>query len=377
MFKINNKMKFKALSILGTVLLLLSCNGPKEIKVTVTNDSDLSREAETVEILMKDLTAYNPDITADNAVVTDSHGRQLPVQVYTERTSQEKLIFQATIAAGETKIYTISAGHREKFDTLACSRHIPGNENSYVYENNLVAGRIYGPDLKYPRTLGSDIWVKSTDRILMDEWIENDGRNHQHEETIECYESGNTLGGGACAPYVGDKIIIGDNWDTQHIICNGPIRTKAVFTYDDFEVNRKSCRVTRELTLDADSRFLKISTWFNCNVDELPVVLGAVQHDVISRTDGDHYIAITERAPDIDAEIYIGLVIDAAEKNVTSGTMDGHAVLKAVATPGKRFDSWTGSGWSHGSIRSSSQWSQSVKDFAYAQAHPLKVTVGD
>jgi hypothetical protein len=33
-------------------------------------------------------------------------------------------------------------------------------------------------------------------------------------------------------------------------------------------------------------------------------------------------------------------VVDAAEQDVTAGTMDGHAVLKAVAIPGKRFDVW-------------------------------------
>ena len=68
--------------------------------------------------------------------------------------------------------------------------------------------------------------------------------------------------------------------------------------------------------------------------------------------------------------------MNAAEQGVAAGTMDGHAVLKAVATPGKRVDVWTGSGWSQGGIASAEQWASAVKDFAFAQAHPLKVTVG-
>ena len=114
--------------------------------------------------------------------------------------------------------------------------------------------------------------------------------------------------------------------------------------------------------------------------DSLDVVLGAVLHDVIARTDGDHYIAFTEKAsdsadPDADGDISVGLVVDAEETGVEAGTMDGHAVLKYTVTPGKRADVWIGSGWSKGGIESPEAWAEMVADFAYAQANPLKVTV--
>ena len=197
---------------------------------------------------------------------------------------------------------------------------------------------------------------------------------------MDCYKVDNTLGGGALAPLADGKIVMGDNYETYNRICNGPIRTKVVFTYKPFDVDGHQVTLKREMTVDANTNFIKISNWYNAASDKLPVVLGAVLHNVLSRTDGDHYIAFTEKAsdsadPDADGNIHVGLVVDAAEQDVTVGTVDGHAVLEYNITPGKRADVWTGSGWSKGGIATPEEWAEMVEDFAYAQAHPLEVTV--
>lgn len=364
-----------------SAVCLLSCSSRQAVTVVVENDSELPRTCETVELDFKALASEVEGLTEDNAVVLDAEGVQLPVQVYTERHGRELLIFQATVPAGGTMEYTVTAGVREPYDTLAYSRYVPERADDYAYENNLVAGRIYGPALADPRTFGPDIWLKSTDRLIIDEWYAKNDYHHNYGEGMDCYKVANTLGGGALAPYVGDRIIIGDNYAEQERICNGPVRTKAVLKYDEINVDGNLLTTVKEISLDANSRFLKTSTWFDAvSIQEIPVVLGAVMHDVVARTDGDHYIAFTEKAsdssdPERDGNISVGLVVDAAEQGVEAATMDGHAVLKAVATSGKRFDVWTGSGWSQGGIESPEAWADAVKDFAYAQAHPLKVTV--
>ena len=234
--------------------------------------------------------------------------------------------------------------------------------------------------LQDPRTLGPDIWLKRVESLVVDKRYELNDYHHDHGDGMDCYKVANTLGGGALAPYADDKIVLGDNYETYNRICNGPIRTKVLFTYKPFKVDGNTVTLKRELTVDANTNFIKISNWFNAPVDELPVVLGAVLHDVLDREDGDYYIAFTEKAsdsadPDADGNISVGLVVDAGEDDVEAGTMDGHAVLKYNITPGKRADVWTGSGWSKGGIESPEAWNKIVKDFAYAQAHPLEVTV--
>lgn len=361
--------------------LMMSCTSGAGVKVLVENDSELARSNETVELDFSALASEVKGLTEENAVVIDAAGKQVPVQVYTERHGEELLIFQATVPAGETVEYTVTTGEREEYEMLVYSRYVPERADDYAYENNLVAGRIYGPALADPRTFGPDIWLKCTDRLIIDEWYAKADYHHNYGDGMDCYKVANTLGGGALAPYVGNKIILGDNWASQERICNGPVRTKAVFEYAAFDVDGKKVSAVKEISLDANTRFLKTSTWFDAaDMQDIPVVLGAVLHDVVARTDGDHYIAFTEKAsdtpdPDRDGNISVGLVVDAAEQGVEAGTMDGHAVLKAVAVSGKRFDVWTGSGWSQGGVESPEAWAQMVKDFAYAQAHPLKVTV--
>lgn len=359
--------------------LMISC-GSQDLKVSVENASDLDRVCETVELDFGNIIASHPEITADNVVVTDAAGVQIPSQVYTEDYGMVKLIFQATVQAGKTAEYTVKAGERESYDTLVFSRYVPERLDDYAYENNRIAGRVYGPALEFPRTLGPDIWTKSVETLVVDKRFALNDYHHDHGDGMDCYKVDNTLGGGALAPYSGDKIILGDNYETYNRICNGPIRTKVVFTYKPFDVDGHQVSLKRELTVDANTNFIKVSNWYNAASDKLPVVLGAVMHNVVSRTDGDHYIAFTEKAsdsadPDADGDIHVGLVADASETDVEVGTMDGHAVLKYNITPGKRADVWTGSGWSKGGIPTAGEWAGIVKDFAYAQAHPLKVTV--
>ncbi len=359
--------------------MMISC-GSRDLKVSVENASDLDRVSETIELDFGNIIAEHPELTAENVVVLDAAGAQVPSQVYTEDYGMVKLIFQATVPAHQTAEYTVKAGERETYDTLVFSRYVPERLDDYAYENNRIAGRVYGPALEDPRTLGPDIWLKRVESLVVDKRYELNDYHHDHGDGMDCYKVANTLGGGALAPYVDEKIVLGDNYETYNRICNGPIRTKVLFTYKPFSVAGYQVVLKRELTVDANTNFIKISNWFDAPADELPVVLGAVLHDVIDREDGDHYIAFTEKAsdsadPEADGNISVGLVVDAAEENVEVGTMDGHAVLKYSITPGKRADVWTGSGWSKGGVESPEAWAKTVKDFAYAQANPLKVTL--
>ena len=360
-------------AVIATAAVLVSCKC--EQKIIVSNDSELSRKAQTIELNLNDLKG----VTAENAVVTDAEGIQIPSQIYTDAEGRTLLLFQTDVNAGETVEYVVRPGERAVFGTRAYSRYVPERLDDYAWENDLVAGRIYGPALSSPRTFGCDIWLKCTDRLVIDDWFKKMDYHHNYGEGMDCYKVAGTLGGGAIAPYSGEKIIIGDNYATQQHICDGPIRTEAVFTYDAIDVNGRQVTATRTVSLDAGCRFVKSVMTFNFEGEEgLPVVLGAVLHNVIGREDGENFIAFTEQAsdssdPERDGNISIGLVLGADAAG--TGTLDSHAVVYGTALPGQPLTSWAGSGWSQGGVESQETWAQEVKDFAYAQAHPLKVTL--
>ena len=122
--------------------LMISC-GQQDMKVSVKNSSDLDRAAETIELDFGNIMASHPEITAENVVVTDAAGVQIPSQVYTEDYGMVKLIFQAAVPAGKTVEYTVKAGEREAYDTLVFSRYVPERLDDYAYENNRIAGSAY------------------------------------------------------------------------------------------------------------------------------------------------------------------------------------------------------------------------------------------
>ena len=366
--------------------LLTSC-GQGGHNITVTNDTDLDRYCETVEISQASLGDLNPYTVA----IVDEAGNAIPSQVYTDIAGNTSLLFQATVPAQSEKTYTIAEDKQGAYDTLAYSRYVPERMDDYAYENNLVAGRIYGPSLEDPRTFGSDIWLKCTDRLIIDEWYEKADYHHNYGDGMDCYKVANTLGGGALVPYAGDgeKLVIGDNYATQIHVCDGPVRTEAVLEYAPFKVGDKMVSATRVLSLDANSRFVEWATTFHCeDADSIDVVLGAVMHDVVGKKAELNWIAFTEKAsdsadPDRDGNISVAVVYDKAELDdnpyYTSGECSNggekHAVIITREPVGKAITTWTGSGWSQGGIESQESWAQLVKDFAYAQQHPLKVKV--
>ena len=370
---------FNFMAAASAAAVLVSCANAGQ-NILVSNDSDLARTNETVELSFAALQNGDDALTAENVIVLNYLGKQVPCQVYTEMDGEQVLVFQADAAEHSCVKYTVKAGEREPFATVAYSRHVPERMDDYAYENNLVAGRIYGPALADPRTFGSDVWLKCTERLVIDEWFQKMDYHHNYGDGMDCYKVANTLGGGAAAPYCGEKIIIGDNWATQEHLCDGPVRTKAFFTYNAINVNGKPVTALREISLDANSRFVKSTTWFNAETDSLPLVLGAIQHDVLHRADGQNWIAFTEVAsdtkqPEIDGNISIGLVLSPDLNPEGTGTLDSHAVIKTTAAAGAPVTVWTASGWSQGGVESPQAWATLVKDFAYAQANPLKVEI--
>ncbi|MDD6252690.1 MAG: DUF4861 family protein [Bacteroidales bacterium] len=355
----------------SSLLLLIGCG--TEVKVTVTNGTDIPRVNETVTARV------SPGWKNRDFIVEGSGGVRIPYQVMDSNGAGCDIIFQASVGSQTSATYTIRKGSPDKFDTLAYSRYVPERKDDYAYENNLIAGRIYGPALSDPRTFGPDVWLKCTERLIVNEWFAKGDYHHNYGDGMDCYKVANTLGGGACAPYCDTTIILGDNWAAQEHICDGPVRTSASFTYPEFEVDGAKVTAERTLSLDANTRLIHWTTVFNSDRDSIDVVLGAVLHDVLAISSNGNSIAFTEKAsdsrnPERDGNISIGLILDPAYKAAFK-VMDGHAVLAFRVKSGEAVNYWTASGWSQGGVESPEAWEEYVSTGAAALASPLKVTV--
>ncbi len=364
--------------------LVMSC-GKSEYKVTVKNTLDIDRANETVEIALKTVKG----VPAESATVLNAEGEQIPCQTYTNAAGQAVLLFQATVPANSQAVYTVAKGVREDFEPQAFSRYVPERADDYAYENNVIAGRIYGPALDDPRTYGSDIWVKCTDRLIVDEWYEKDDYHHNYGDGMDCYKVDNTLGGGAWAPLDSDfEIVLGDNYASYNHLTDGPIRTEAVLEYNAVPVDSVEVSATRILSVDANSHFVKSVVTFHYEGDHIQTALAAIKHDVGEVYAGDNWVAFTEPAsdsadPKTDGDISIAVVYaPAADAGEDSGYVasdiigeKGHAGIAVFNTESDTYTGWTGSGWSQAGIASPEAWKDLVADFAACVLNPLQVTV--
>jgi hypothetical protein len=222
-----------------------------------------------------------------------------------------------------------------------------------------------------------DVWVKSTSKLIINDWFAKNDYHHNYGEGMDCYKVGNTLGGGALAIVDGEKLLLSGNYTTQQCTMNGPLRTSAEFEYAPVEVGGQSVVMHRTITLDADSRFTRQEYVFDGFDGEIEVAAGVVLHDVKARTDGDNYVAITEatsdtKDPEHDGNISLAVVLEGGN---ASADVDAHAVVTRRVKAGDKIVMLNGSGWSQGGVANHAEWQAQVARAAESLAQPLSVVV--
>lgn len=368
----------KKLFLWIAALSLASCAG--KIRVDVTNNTSVERDDETVEIAWSELASLE-GLTPENVVVLDDEGEQVPSQViFHGRTEPQALIFQVDADPMSTERFHIIKGTREAYPVEAYGRHVPERYDDYAWENNKVAYRLYGPALETsPEKLitpGIDVWVKCTDRLVIDEWFAKGDYHHNYGDGMDCYKVGVTLGAGASLPFTDGRLwMMGHNYRTQQTLDNGPIRTTVKLTYAPFEVAGTQVSLTKYISLDANRRFNRMENVYEGDFSQMPVAAGFVRHDVKQVATGEGWMAMVEPASDSkdpvrDGDIYQGIVLPGAE--MLPDTV-GHAVAVKTVRPGEGMVYYSGSGWSQGGVDDMQDWLETVREQYATVVTPLEV----
>ena len=370
--------------LLAAAWLLASCAGTQTLTVEVTNPTDVDREAATVEVAWQQVAAL-AGVTPENVVVCDADGEQIPSQVvYCGETEPQALIFQTDVDGLETAAFTIAAGVREEYPAKAFGRQVPERYDDYAWENNKVAFRLYGPALETAPgemliTPGIDVWVKCTDKLVIDEWYAKGDYHHNYGDGMDCYKVGRTLGGGSSVPFVDGKIfLLPHNYQTCRTLDNGPVRTSVELVYAPFAVDEThTVGLTKIITLDANQHFNRMDCIYTGDFEALPVAAGFVRHDVKQTVTGDGWFAMCEAASDSDdpvrdGDIYGAVVWNGAE---VLPEADGHAVAVKSVRPNEMLTYYAGTGWSQGGVEDMADWVERVNEVKVAAETPLKVVV--
>lgn len=376
----------KAGLFLLACLFLMACATEKKLDVTVTNHSSLDRTEEIVEVPWQNVAGKLALADGAQIIVVDQAGKQLPYQLVKNGNAEvQYVIFPATVAAGQSAVYSIKAGIPQQFEAKVYGRFVPERKDDFAWENNKAAFRMYGPALEATGEIsnGIDIWVKKTDKLVIDKWYKDDlagvaSYHEDHGEGLDFYKVGRTLGLGALAPYSNDTIWLGNNFTRYEVLDNGPLRVTFRLSYAPFEVDGKTVTETRTISLDANSQLNKVVEHFDMEAPSMIVASGIVlrpeEGGSMEYDAQKGYTAYAE--PKVEnGVIYVGVVSPVGFTEVKDGC--GHLLSLNEYKKGSDYVYYTGGGWNQAGFTTPDNWFTYIKDFAAKVQQPLSVTIGE
>lgn len=380
----------RVIYLLFAAVLLASCNSkPKEMTVTVENPSDFDRTTDLVELSLDAVKAKVTLAEGQVYVVKNTKGEVIPSQV----TYDGKLIFQSDVKANETVSFTVSAGEKQEFKAQTFGRFITERKDDFAWENDRVAFRIYGPALiaSDGPSNGLDIWYKRTNDMKIDQWYKDDiagtaSYHEDHGEGLDDYKVGRSLGAGAMAPFVNGKLWLNENFASQELLENGPLRTTLKLTYNDLDVDGKAYSETRTFSIDAGSQFSKVIQEYGVTED-MTVAAGIAKraaNDTIIFSPEKDYIIYREPSEKA-GPVYLGLVFPAGIDSMVVDTYkvanaktkkdDTFSHVLAVATykANQPIVYYTGYGWSKFGFADEAAFQTYTSNFSKGLKQPLVV----
>ena len=381
-------MKLLAYFILACAVTACTAT-PKSVSISIQNPSAYNRSQEIVEISLDSLKS-RISLTDDHTyVVKNQSGDIVPSQV----TYDNKLIFQSGLTANGQGVFTIEGGKNPEFTPKTYGRYIKERKDDFAWENDKVAFRIYGPALvpiDGPSN-GIDIWYKRTGDMVIDKWYKNDlagvaSYHNDNGEGLDDYSVSRSLGAGAMAPWVNDKLWLNQNYANQEMLENGPLRTTFKLTYNDIEVAGKKFAETRLFSIDAGSQLTKVVQSYNTS-EPITVAAGIVLRDIkdqVITSAEKGYIIYPEPGTPKASGVFVSIVLPSGIKSITTDTYEAknpagrsltyrHTLALTDYQPGKPLTYYTGYGWTQFGFPTTDTYKAYIENFVAALKKPFTI----
>jgi hypothetical protein len=334
-------------------------------------------------------------LTGKVYIVMNQQNKVIPSQI----TYDGKLIFQTDIKAKEILSYVVKTGIQPVFYPKVYGRLITERKDDFAWENDRVAFRIYGSALipiDGPSN-GLDIWYKRTNNLIIDKWYKDEidrvrSYHDDHGEGLDDYKVGRTLGAGAMAPFENDSLVLNENFVSQELFENGPLRTTFKLTYKDIMMDGKTFGESRTFSLDAGSQLTKVTQEYGVR-DTLTVAAGLVKRAKDDEAysaymeNGTVVVIYEEPANEKAGKVYVGMVFPTGLERVVSNTYTilhpksqkeethSHALGVTSYYPNQPITYYTGYGWEKFGFPSLDSFQNYIGHFAKALEDPLIVKI--
>jgi Domain of unknown function (DUF4861) len=359
---------------------------PDVIIVSLTSNASFARTKETVTLTEAELKKLAPSLELKKTLVFDAAGAPVLSQLVATSAgaAPSELVFQADFIAGETKSFRLRAGERKLPPTSAYQvygRFVRERHDDFAWENDLVAHRMYGPDLETTKkeplvSSGIDVWAKRVPRLLVNEWYMTDDYHQDHGDGADYYSVGKSRGCGGLGFWDKEKLSVSRNFTTSRVLANGPIRLIFELDYAPWDAAGTKVSETKRVTLDAGTFFNRFESTFSAK-KPLSVAVGIAKHPgAVEATDAPTAsMRVWEPADGKNGNIGCAVVLSPPSTGTEKQTDDNYLLVTSVK-PGEPFRYYVGSTWDHaGHVANADAWGETTRQLAARLASPLKVVL--
>jgi hypothetical protein len=382
------------LILLLTALPAAAFAATSQLVITATNQLPFARASQTIELTAAQLVPLGEKNLA-KIHVRDAAGQELICQAvdtdFDAFRQADIVIFQSDFAAGEAKIFTVTAGPKQEFKPeqyKAFGRFVRERFDDFAWENDRIAHRTYGKALETwegePLSSSTiDIWSKRTGRLVINEWYLADNYHADEGEGADFYSAGTSRGNGGNGLWASDRLWTSRNFINSRVLANGPIRVLFELDYAPFEVNGISVAEVKRVSLDAGQQLDHYQSTYKIfsRPDRPPVTLtNAIG---LKKSDGEQkelnaahgWFLKWENVEKKAGQQGLAIVFDPALfLNQTEDKLNQLVITKV--SDGNVSPYWAGFCWDKaGQFADVAAWKKYVDEFSQGLASPIEVKI--
>ncbi len=366
------------------VALNFSWTKERPLRIAVTNPTQLERSSETISVRLDELVKKLPSFNARQFVLIDEKTKaELLTQV-----AADELLFQSDFKPEETKSFLLRKGLPKTTPptSLVDGRFVEPRQD-YAWENDRIAFRMYGPALAKEVNNGIDVWTKRVRYLIVEKWYKGEedtgaakiSYHTDHGEGADFFSVGKTLGAGSCGIWHNNKVYQPGVFSSYKTIMNGPIRLRFELTYDKLDVDGKTYKEIKRITLDAGQNLNRIDVTYSGSdeKEEIQFVAGLVKrkNTVLKSDEGHAWMSLwgLTSVDSINGSLGTGVVMS---KSVFAGVTEEKDQYLMVGNTqcGATVSYYAGAGWTRaGDFVSQADWNKYLDEFALRLASPLHV----
>ena len=372
--------------------------------IVVSNPTSTPR-TELISLCMSEVKAKLGNATPKKGeayIVKNKRGQQIGSQI----THDGLLLIDASVRPHGSATYYVSIGKPYQQKVYATGALYKIRKDDIAWENDRCAYRVYGPALQKTgeRSFGTDIWVKNTpDTVVYERYIKdmignrkNDDETEiltsfhlDHDNGLDPYRVGATLGLGAPSLMVGKNQVLPYCYKDYRILDNGPLRFTVELTYNPSTVgDMKNVVEHRIISLDKGSNFNKMTVWYDGLTTPTDFATGFPIHeeDTETKTFAKDYVSYADPTDNVEvnnSQVYVGVLFPEGIDHTYYQLFDkkhdgatGHALgLKRGLKNQEKYSYYFGAAWSKYDVRSYAEWQIRIKDYLDALKNPLQVEI--